>query len=132
MSEPDENGWAAEIKARAASILCEAGALCGWPAPNCNAREGAEALYQAGLLAARSTVPEAGKAVDDARQLPAVEVMSADTLPSGDEYLISKAFVHEGAIIALYGTNDKLIGWIDTNAWMKGRVYRERSRRKEP
>jgi hypothetical protein len=63
MSEPDET-WAAEIKGRAASILCEAGALCGWPAPNCNAREGAEALYQAGLLAARSTVPEAGKAVD--------------------------------------------------------------------
>lgn len=39
------------LKARAASVLCEAGALCGWPAPNCNAREGAEALFKAGLLA---------------------------------------------------------------------------------
>lgn len=38
------------LKARAASVLCEAGALCGWPAPNCNAREGAEALFKAGLL----------------------------------------------------------------------------------
>jgi hypothetical protein len=46
------------LKARAASVLCEAGALCGWPAPNCNAREGAEALFKAGLLSQSHPVDE--------------------------------------------------------------------------
>lgn len=57
--------------------------------------------------------------------LPAVKVQPADTLPSGPEHLVSKAWVHEGCAIALYGTNDKLIGWIDTHEWVKGRVYRD-------
>jgi hypothetical protein len=40
------------IKARAAAVICEVGALCGWPGPDCKSREAADALYDAGLLAA--------------------------------------------------------------------------------
>jgi len=58
--------------------------------------------------------------------LPAVKVHPADTLPSGSDHLITKAWVHEGCLIALYGTNDKLIGWIDTHDWLKDKVYRDR------
>ena len=59
-------------------------------------------------------------------KLPAVEVNPPDTIPSGDEYYIARAMVHEGSIIALYGTNDKMIGWIDSHAWTKDHVYRDR------
>ncbi|HTV69287.1 MAG TPA: hypothetical protein VMF90_12190 [Rhizobiaceae bacterium] len=38
------------IKGRAASVICEVGALCGWPAPDCKSTEAAEALFNAGLL----------------------------------------------------------------------------------
>ncbi|MBZ9873116.1 hypothetical protein LB542_19905 [Mesorhizobium sp. BR1-1-9] len=58
-------------------------------------------------------------------RLPAVDVNAGDVLPTGPGFLISKAWVHEGAIIALYGTNDKLIGWIDTHTWTNGHVYRD-------
>ncbi|TIN82724.1 MAG: hypothetical protein E5X94_00805 [Mesorhizobium sp.] len=71
----------AEIKARAAAVLCEAGTLCGWPAPNCNAREGAEALYQAGLLAARSAP---GKAVDTPRAIACDEDNMPERIWAGD------------------------------------------------
>lgn len=45
-------------KARAAAVICEVGALCGWPAPDCKSREAAEALYNAGLLHAVAPSPE--------------------------------------------------------------------------
>lgn len=51
------------LKARAAAVLCEAGTLCGWPAPNCNAQEGAEALFKAGLLAKPVSTPDGAVAV---------------------------------------------------------------------
>ena len=77
----------------------------------------ARLILEAALSAAGDGVP--------AGYLPAVKVLPADTLPSGPDHLVSKAWVHEGCAIALYGTNDKMIGWIDTHEWVKGRVYRD-------
>lgn len=42
------------IIAQTAAKICEVGALCGWPGPECKSREAAEALYDAGLLRALS------------------------------------------------------------------------------
>lgn len=37
-------------------------------------------------------------------------------------------YVHEGSFAVVYGTNAKAIGWIDTHALFKDRVYRDRLR----
>lgn len=55
-------GDAETVVGMAAGILCETGTLCGWPAPNCKANEGAEALFKAGLL---SVAPPASNSSGD-------------------------------------------------------------------
>jgi len=56
--------------------------------------------------------------------LPAVTIRSMETMPNGDAHLVSQAWVHEGCVIEIRGTNDKAIGWIDTHEWLFGSVYR--------
>lgn len=79
------------------------------------------AAARAAILAPQQAAPMPGVT---ARMLPAVEVHDVDTLPSCG-LLVAIANVHEGCVIALQGTNGKMIGWIDTHAWTKGRVYRD-------
>jgi len=53
MTIPDEAVQAEErAKARAAAVICEVGALCGWPGPDCKSTEAAQALFDAGMLTA--------------------------------------------------------------------------------
>lgn len=66
-----------DIIGLAASKICEVGALCGWPSPECKSREAAEALFAAGLLrgplyaSPPTSPPEPPQGVlDGARPLP--------------------------------------------------------------
>lgn len=63
----------------------------------------------------------------DAAPAPTVSEPKIRPMETLDEAgrLIARAHVHEDCAIVLYGTNDKPIGWIDTHAWLKGRVYRD-------
>jgi hypothetical protein len=58
--------------------------------------------------------------------LPAVTIHSMECRPTGDAHLVSQAWVHQGCVIEIRGTNDKPIGWIDTHEWLSGLVYRDR------
>jgi hypothetical protein len=56
-----EGAVVANIVGRAASVICEVGALCGWPGPECKSEEAAQALFDAGLLASpRPSAPASG------------------------------------------------------------------------